>query len=90
MCSLLGLSTLKGLAGDAHRGPSEFINYGGGGKSCFVGNMPIVVSLDKGGGHGSVFRGLGVLHEVDQFGASALSNPLAGGGLVFEVLSDEK
>jgi hypothetical protein len=84
------LFALKGLAGDAHRSPSEFINYWGGGKSCFMGNISIAVRLNQGSGHRSVFWRLGVLHEIDQFGASAFANPLASGGLIFEVLSDEK
>jgi hypothetical protein len=86
----VGLSTLKGLAGDAHRGSSEFINHWGGGKSRFMGNISITVRLDQRSCHRSVFRRLGILHEVDQFGASAFANPLAGGGLIFEVLPNEK
>jgi hypothetical protein len=52
--------------------------------------MSVAVGLDEGSSHRSVFRGLGILHEVDQFGASAFANPLAGGGLIFEVLPNEK
>jgi hypothetical protein len=86
----LGLSCLKSLAGNTHGGSSEFINHGGGGKSRFMGNISITVGLNEGSGHRSVFCSLGVLHEVDQFSASAFANPLACGGLVLEVLSDQK
>lgn len=81
---------MKGLAGDAHRCSSKFINHWGGGKSRFMGNISITVGLDQRSSHRSVFRRLGVLHEVDQFGASPFANPLACGGLIFEVLTDEK
>jgi hypothetical protein len=78
------------LAGNTHGGSPELINRGGGRKSGLKRDVPVAVSLDQGGGHRPVFWRLGVLHEINKLRSSAVANPLACGGLVFDVFSDKK
>lgn len=45
----------------------------------------ILIRLNQGVSHGSIFRRFGMLDEVEQFGATAMANPLTGGRLILKM-----
>jgi len=77
------------LAGDAHGSSAELVGHGGSCEGLFHGNVAVAEGLDERCGHGSIFWGLRNLHKVYQFCATPVSDPLARGGLIFEMLGHE-
>ena len=81
---------MKGLTGDAHDGAAELRGDGSSGQTGFHGNIPVFHGPNQGLGHVLIFRLGGVLNEIKEFGASAVADPVPGGGLVLEVLRHQE